>query len=78
MTDIIVKYLDGELPESDKSLFLASVIGDKTLTKEFVDYHHLLAYMSFLPQEEDKIHTEKKLRSLLDKTENNNSDNKNV
>ena len=70
MINSVVKYLDGELTPEEKKLFLLSVIENKTLRNELIEFDQLLGHLSLLPQKEDTIKAQRSLLSFMREIEN--------
>jgi len=70
MINSVVKYLDGELTPEEKKLFLLSVIENKTLRNELIEFGQLLGHLSLLPQKEDTIKAQRSLLSFMREIEN--------
>ncbi len=65
MTDLVVKYLTGELDENEKETFLSMVRENKILKKELMEFYCLLACLSSIPGERDKANAGIKLKELM-------------
>lgn len=77
MIDSVIKYLNGELTLEEKEHFLSLVDEDEALRNELVKYHHLLAYVSLIPKNNNHDKTEKKFLELLNEIERRKEKDKN-
>lgn len=67
MACLNIKYLDRELSIEEKSIFLQEVTNDEIQKKELITDHHIVAQLSLLSRDEDKINAEKKLLIFFEK-----------
>lgn len=67
MACLNIKYLDRELSIEEKSIFLQEATNDEIQKKELITDHHIVAQLSLLSRDEDKINAEKKLLIFFEK-----------
>lgn len=67
MINLVVKYLNGELPADEKELILLSVAENETLRHDLIEFEHLLALVSLLPGKEDNKKAEKSFLNFMNK-----------
>lgn len=67
MACLSIKYLDRELSIEEKSIFLQEATNDEIQKKELITDHHIVAHLSLLSRDEDKINAEKKLLIFFEK-----------
>lgn len=65
MINLVAKYLNGELTPDEKKLIVLSVTENETLRNDLIEFDHLMAHLSLLPQKEDNIKAQKSLTSFL-------------
>jgi hypothetical protein len=65
MIDLVVKYLNGELTPDERKLFLLWVSDNETIRNELIEFDHLYALLSLVPQKEDNLKVQKGLEIFL-------------
>jgi len=70
MINLVVKYFNGELTPDEKKLILLSVTENEILRNELIEFDHLVAHLSLLPQKEDNIKAQRSLLNLMREIDN--------